>query len=425
MRWSCPHCGINLAVSDDKMGSGWSFSRCYKCGGFALVRRAEINLVKVDRAPAGEHIILPEASEEPETTMMSQEATENLARLRRESAEKAAIRQAARAAQQQQHLAMADAIQGGRAHTQPLEPRITNAAPPPVNALAGNGAMANTAAAGAAAAPAFPQPMPEMPLAAIPNINGRDFTPIRARARFLPVAIGIAAVTAIGSGMYLYDQGQTLWEKARVSGSTAYELPDHLARPAPVRHSTSMGASQALTDQVHANAMAPVRGADMTDDAIGTSASSPTALSATTTTTANGNANGVGNGTASSATSRTVTSVPALTEEARAQLRQIQAPATASAPAQVSIAPTAGEGNGLNRALVVKLRHEKGMLRSGPGTNYPIIGKASPDQQYRVIDWNDRWFRVMMKDETGKSAFAAWIRTDLVQVVPQRTTKTQ
>src|SRR5689334_8459640 len=77
MRWNCPHCGINLAVSDDKLGPGWSFSRCYKCGGFALVRRSEINLIKVDKAPAGEHVLLPEASETP---VMSQEATQNLER---------------------------------------------------------------------------------------------------------------------------------------------------------------------------------------------------------------------------------------------------------------------------------------------------------------------------------------------------------
>ena len=62
MQWRCPHCGIVLAVTEDKLGKGWSFSKCYQCGGFALVRRAEINVIKVDKAPPGEQIILPEAS---------------------------------------------------------------------------------------------------------------------------------------------------------------------------------------------------------------------------------------------------------------------------------------------------------------------------------------------------------------------------
>ena len=75
MRWSCPHCGVNLAVADDKLGSGWSFSRCYKCGGFALVRRSEVNLIKVDKAPAGENVLIPEASETP---MLSNQATQKL-----------------------------------------------------------------------------------------------------------------------------------------------------------------------------------------------------------------------------------------------------------------------------------------------------------------------------------------------------------
>src|SRR3954465_11956560 len=79
MRWSCPHCGVNLAVADDKLGTGWSFSRCYKCAGFALVRRSDVNLIKVDRAPAGEQILLPEATEDP-TALMSQNATNHLAR---------------------------------------------------------------------------------------------------------------------------------------------------------------------------------------------------------------------------------------------------------------------------------------------------------------------------------------------------------
>lgn len=51
MRWNCPHCLTMVSVSDEKIGTGWLFSKCYKCNGFSLVRRAEVEVVKVDGSP--------------------------------------------------------------------------------------------------------------------------------------------------------------------------------------------------------------------------------------------------------------------------------------------------------------------------------------------------------------------------------------
>ncbi|MFZ9596205.1 MAG: hypothetical protein ACO3A2_09020 [Bdellovibrionia bacterium] len=80
MQWSCPHCGVTLAVPYDTLNAGWSFSRCYKCGGFALIRRAEVNIIKVDKAPQGEKVILPEAGTDFSAGMLSEEASQKLAR---------------------------------------------------------------------------------------------------------------------------------------------------------------------------------------------------------------------------------------------------------------------------------------------------------------------------------------------------------
>src|SRR4051794_13335401 len=81
MRWNCPHCGTNLAVADDKLGSGWSFSRCYRCSGHALIRRSDVNLIKVNGAPNGERVLLPESSEQPHAPqVMSQDALQNFVR---------------------------------------------------------------------------------------------------------------------------------------------------------------------------------------------------------------------------------------------------------------------------------------------------------------------------------------------------------
>src|SRR5690242_7501514 len=60
MQWRCPHCGVALSLPENTVTSGWSFTRCYKCGGFGLVRKAEISVIKIDQVPAGEHVLLPE-----------------------------------------------------------------------------------------------------------------------------------------------------------------------------------------------------------------------------------------------------------------------------------------------------------------------------------------------------------------------------
>lgn len=59
MRWSCPHCGALLTLSQELLDKSWSFSKCYQCRRLSLIRRADVNVVKVDKAPPGEPILLP------------------------------------------------------------------------------------------------------------------------------------------------------------------------------------------------------------------------------------------------------------------------------------------------------------------------------------------------------------------------------
>jgi hypothetical protein len=196
MRWSCPHCGTNLAAADDKVGTGWSFSRCYKCGGFGLVRQAQVNVIKVDKAPAGEKILLPEAEEQP---LMSQSAITQMAK----------------------HL---EASKAG-----------TTAAPIIKNAVT---ASASTARAGAAVATMATQ-YPQTQAASLIKAAPRSFTPTESSSppvlesefpnalpsepevsllgRVIPYATAVAGMVAIGSGVYLYIHGQALWSKARVA----------------------------------------------------------------------------------------------------------------------------------------------------------------------------------------------------------------
>lgn len=92
MRWNCPHCGSALALADEKIENHWSYSRCYKCGGFALVKRSEMGAIKTESAPAGERVLLPEMSEEPR---LSERALKNLL----ETRQKLALEKAQSAAQ--------------------------------------------------------------------------------------------------------------------------------------------------------------------------------------------------------------------------------------------------------------------------------------------------------------------------------------
>ena len=280
MRWNCPHCGSNLAVADDKVGNGWSFSRCYKCGGFALVRRSDVNLVKVDRAPPGEHVLLPEANENP-TAMLSKTATQNLARYggaNATAASAAASVQIARADNRKPVIRTAT-----RRSPQQLQAAAQAQTQTAARAQAHSQSIVQAAAESQQATThgfSLPEPLPEEPATGI-------------SLRLVPVAIAFTGMLAISSGVYLYVQGQALWEKAKMqasqsanpapppaaadteasaalpppSGTEVVQAPPIAAPGAPAATAPAAAVAIAaaapprpdLVDEVHANAMAPDR----------------------------------------------------------------------------------------------------------------------------------------------------------------------
>lgn len=181
MKWNCPHCGVILAIGDDKINGGWSFSRCYKCSGHALVRRAEISVIKVDRAPPGERVLLPEGSESPQLGM-SQVATQQYARVT--------------AAQTPVHV----------------QSSVQSVAP---------ASNAQSSAAQMMAQQILAQQTPGIgiPMTDVHGISARRSD--RTNNRTLPIAMGMAATLAIASGGYLLIQGRALWNKATQSVAQA------------------------------------------------------------------------------------------------------------------------------------------------------------------------------------------------------------
>jgi len=82
MKWNCPHCGAGLSINDEKVTLGWSFSRCYACGGFALIKKADINVIKIDRAPLSEPVLLAESEQKD---VLNHHAAKELSRIRQGS----------------------------------------------------------------------------------------------------------------------------------------------------------------------------------------------------------------------------------------------------------------------------------------------------------------------------------------------------
>lgn len=215
MRWTCPHCGVTLALGDDKMSAGWSFSRCFKCAGFALVRKAEVNIIKVDKAPPGERVLLPEATEEP---MLGAVALQNQRELE------------------------------ARAAARPSAQSMTYMDPPP----------APPAAAMMAAKPPSRLPMTSLDAAALGLPEPLPEVPQRTSwiSRLLPFSIGVAALGTLGSGAYLVVQGQALYSKAQPQAPVLAQPAQTAANVAP---SQSAAPAAATVDQVVHQAMAPER----------------------------------------------------------------------------------------------------------------------------------------------------------------------
>lgn len=265
MRWNCPHCGTSLAVSDEKLGNGWAFSRCYKCAGFALVRKGDANLIKVDRAPAGEHVLLPEANEDA-TALLSRQASEHLAHYVEQNAQRAkATDELSQARARIEKAAMKPGIKSATRRSLstsiaepaqalvPVAASVMVPAPAPStqadrpSLAAAPPFVAPRAPASAGSSFGLPTPLPDEPVRGV-------------RGRLAPVAIALTGVFAIGTGIYLYVQGQAIWEKSRLQAEggsptgISQELTSSEAVPAP-----AFAAGSGIMDQVGSKAMAPVR----------------------------------------------------------------------------------------------------------------------------------------------------------------------
>jgi hypothetical protein len=74
MQWKCPHCQVDLFVPDEKLGSGWSFSKCYQCTEYSLVRKLENGIIKINqKAKNSSHVASVQNEPTPSEVMSSYE----------------------------------------------------------------------------------------------------------------------------------------------------------------------------------------------------------------------------------------------------------------------------------------------------------------------------------------------------------------
>lgn len=234
MQWNCPHCGVTLAVADETLGTGWSFSRCYKCGGFALIRKSEINIIKVDKAPPGERIILPEASKNPSIALMGKEASQKLAK------------------HMNQKISKSETTENSNSSNTSPPPFLNSQKKIDLSEMGSN--LENKTSK---LFENIPDPLPEIP--------EDDNT------RMIPYGIAATACLVLLSGSYLFIQGQSLYKKTHILNVNEEELSGKQIQSATHQINTETNSNgvekklvAALTppiviDQVQQSAMAPLK----------------------------------------------------------------------------------------------------------------------------------------------------------------------
>lgn len=385
MQWSCPHCGTRLGVGDDILGTGWSFSRCYKCGGFALVRRAEVNIIKVDKAPPGEKVILPEAPMESGENFMSAEAIQNAAKYaQKRVASQQAAQQAATASPPLPAPLPAIPHPKSALDTKPVPPVFHGGA----GAIAGaRPAMIqqpeNLNAFNAAFSSALPDPLP-----AEPRKSRKSY--------IIPAGISTTAVIAIISGFYLYFQTQALWSKARESA----------VRPAMMQPS-----------EEQAKAVVPPPAI------LQASAPAENVVLAQQTVAQNTMHTEITDQVKKSAMAPDKPEIKSTHEIAKEVLAREVA---AKEPVAAAVVTSNGTTPEAHPAFLIQIIVRNANLHSGPGMQFPVIGKAASAGKYKVSDWNNRWFKLQIQNPEAINSTDtrgyAWIRNDLVQILPRQST---
>ncbi|MGE0614416.1 MAG: MJ0042-type zinc finger domain-containing protein [Bacteriovoracia bacterium] len=340
MRWNCPHCGTTLTVSDDKVGENWSFSRCYSCQGFALVRKSQVSIIKVHQPPSGEQYIV--------TTHQQEQAS---------------------ATHSQTHH---DARPAARPVVRPVV-RQPAALPPPIEVAPVMHQAPSMHMAVPLAAPTAPSPT-KTQMFTISDGTGAETITVAATtssprrkmpAALVPIGIGLAGAIAISSGVYLYQQGQALFQLAQKP----------IAAESPTEMQVARLQAPPSLDRIPQSAMAPER----------------------------------------------VTEIRSLPKIERIDPPEVRPAAPIAITKRVEEKREESDDTPAiePRPTAVQVKNSYANLRAGPSLEHPIVGVAEPGTIYLIKTWEGRWFNIVPEDpaQAALQKKSMWVRNDLVETL--------
>lgn len=365
MRWNCPHCGVALSVADDRLNTGWSYAKCYQCSEFAMVRRTATPVQTLPKPRALSAIQAPNEIYAPNAMIIPEEKTET-------QVKRATVRKANTAA---------NINQAKKAAAVP--PRFSHpSASVAVDTADISISSRSDESQNAAILENEPvlSPAPLRTLAAItpelPKFFLQDPPSISRENRIMRVAASFAGVVAIASGIYLYMEGQKIWEKAKLANARTAPAAELIQHPRLKTVASTLGISRTPGFSVAQN-----------------------------TGSTNANAAGLSD---------------QISHQAMAPIRQdineLNKPASMAKINSVAVSPAPAAG--LSPVMWIRPRAENISLRSGPGLEHPIVSTAQTKDAYRVLEWKDRWFRVQANHAANAASENLWIRNDLVTPVP-------
>ncbi len=418
MRWNCPHCSVALAVPSDKLTNSWSFARCYSCGGFALVRKSQ-----ADQASGEDTGTDLNMNTNPSLGMA---ANISLATDAHTNAAHATHTDAAADTNAATDMSMdtgAPEILPGTMDTdlKPMHRFPKRFAPRmDVRAVKQGPSTATLAQADEPAAqfgsegdlarpsgfspmlenakPEIPDPLQDLEESYTPEPTSAfwkiSLTPHRLR-NLMNLGIALALASAVGSGVYLYHQGRALWEKA---GTELSRNGSRIERSLE-KSLSKLPEQNASTTAQSGSSLASSRAAAVPSNAMPAASNSKGAPQRPGLALGNPNAD--------------QRPIPAhANADQRPTLAHAGSKPISDQVHHQAMAPNRSPAVERPALLMIKSKVPNGSLRAGPGTEFKLVGIADPVRNYLVVDWKDRWFKIILDDPKN----TAWIRNDLVEL---------
>lgn len=440
MRWNCPHCGTALAVSDEKLGAHWSFSRCYQCAGFSLIRSASLNLIKIDEPPTANHFHQSEpadsiinksnASQVAESSIQQLTTAQNALAPARSNRTNTPSQESGYKLQPRLHPSQNLAQNPTPSPLPTAQPIVKksqrHSTHQPIIQVWGESfaeSFAQQNKTSFAIDPTKKEPedlsiraknlvKKHLGFHTLPAPLPREPGKLKWYQRFFPFVLGVLVAAVIVTGAYLGMEAQSFWQKTQKQDAVAIQpiSPDESQTVA--MNETQLAISP-TEDRLEIQAMAPRRAQDAQD------ATLPEKTPSRDRHRRSG---------PSQVIQFSNEPVPELGEfnEAKPmpEIGSGPMPSILEKGLKASGAPASSPQAQRLATMIVSVEPLRANLRSGPGSEFPVVGIATRSTELVIQDWTQRWFKVVPKGlatskskEDRNNPQSVWIRNDLVRLL--------